>query len=738
MRALRLVVFFAAAAALTTHCSHAPARLPGDPKLRFAGETHLDNIRQLTRDGTNEQAHWSFDGTQLVFQRKNPPNPACEQIFSIKADGTMPRMLSGGKGRASSGFFLPPKDERVLFSSTFATDENCPAPPYPNYPIYTVKADGTDLLPFEPGAPRSYNAETGACKDGSVVFTSDREGDLELYRGKIDRLGTLGEVTRITRAPGHNGGAAFSPDCQRIAWSASRPREGKEAEIWEANADGSHAHQVTRLGATSFAPTFHPDGERILFASNLRDPQGGKADLYVIGSDGTRLERVSDSNGFDAFPSFSPDAQSAKTVAFTSTRASGTQIFVADWIDTGTAAPLSANDPDPANRFEAIVQKLSSPKLGGRAQGTAGLAQAENFIADRFANHGLAPFFKEGGFAQKIEMVVGGNNRIVAAHNIAGTWGKACGRAQPVIVGAHLDPSGSDADGASGVAAMLEAMHWIQGSGISEARSCFVFAVFTGDDGGIMGTSRFVAALKDRKIHPKAMLNVDRAGRLENNHLLVAGAGSSKEWEPILARACGEERLQCDSAGEGYRPGDPMAFYRAGVPVLDFTAGPPGERINATGGVQISHVLAAAAVQAASPRQRLRFQKTAALSALEAPEALNPRPGHGAYLGAIPDYAAPTESHGPGEADETEGGVRLSSVHPGSPASGAGIKGGDVLKEIEMPPGADGKRRVRKLRTLEDYMSVLEQLKPGDSIIIHLRRGAQDQIISAEVGKRVS
>jgi hypothetical protein len=333
-------------------------------------------------------------------------------------------------------------------------------------------------------------------------------------------------------------------------------------------------------------------------------------------------------------------------------------------------------------------------------------------------------------------MAVGPEKRIVATHNLVGSWGKACGRGQPVIVGAHLDPQGNHADGASGVAAMLEAMRLIQANGALEARSCFVFAVFTGDDGGIAGSSRFAAALKERKIRPKAMINVDRAGNLEGNRLLVFGSDSSKEWQPLLNKACEDEKLQCDTAGEGYRPSDHMAFYPAGVPVLDFVTGPPGERINATGGVQVSRVVAAVAIQTASYRQRLRYQKTDTLPALQASSTQGAGARPGAYLGVIPDYAALSRTQGEGA--EAESGVRLANVHPKSPASSAGVQGGDILNGIEMPPGADGKRTLRKLRTVEDYMGVLQALKPGDSVVLHLRRGAQDLSVPIEVGKRES
>ena len=44
---------------------------------------------------------------------------------------------------------------------------------------------------------------------------------------------------------------------KKIAFTRSR-------ELWSMNADGTNVRQVTRLGAGSFAPFFHPDGKRIL------------------------------------------------------------------------------------------------------------------------------------------------------------------------------------------------------------------------------------------------------------------------------------------------------------------------------------------------------------------------------------------------------------------------------------------------------------------------------------------
>ena len=80
------------------------------------------------------------------------------------------------------------------------------------------KADGSDLqrLTSTPG----YDAEATVSPDGrAIVFTSVRDGDLELYTMALDGS----DVKRLTREPGYDGGAFFSPDGRRIVYGATRP-----------------------------------------------------------------------------------------------------------------------------------------------------------------------------------------------------------------------------------------------------------------------------------------------------------------------------------------------------------------------------------------------------------------------------------------------------------------------------------------------------------------------------------
>lgn len=317
---------------------------------------HLSAVRQLTAGGSNAECYWGPDGTRFIFQATREPYTA-DQIYTMRADGGEQRMVSTGRGRTTCAYFLP-GGERILYASTHAFAPDVPPRPdrskgyvwpcYPSYEIFTARADGSELKRLSDN--RAYDAEATVCwKTGKVVFTSDRDGDLELYT--MDADGS--NVRRITHTLGYDGGAFFSADGSKIVWRASRPQTEQEigdykallaehlvrptqVEIFVADADGSNVRQLTDNGAANFAPFFFPDAKRVIFASNVHNPDARRPDfdLYTINVDGSGLERVTFDPAFDAFPMFSPDGR--KLVWVSSRNATGPHefnVFVGDWKD---------------------------------------------------------------------------------------------------------------------------------------------------------------------------------------------------------------------------------------------------------------------------------------------------------------------------------------------------------------------------------------------------------------------
>ena len=347
---------------------------PSTDSLRYAGEVHLRNIRQLTFGGNNAEAYWSFDDKQLIFQSdwSKINNQGCDQIYIMNADGTLLQngeryqMVSTGKGRTTCSYFTA--DKALVYASTHEADQNCPEPVqfvqgkyvwpiYDGYDIY-IKENPNEESELLIGG-EGYDAEATVSPDGRyAVFTSTRSGDLELWRYEF----TTGDLLQLTDELGYDGGAFFSPDSRKIVWRASRP-EGAEADsyiallkqglvepgdlnIFIADIDGSNVQQVTNLPGANWAPFFHPSGEKIIFASNHHSMEtGGRLfDLFLINVDGTSLTKLTHSGTFDAFPMFSFDGTK---ISFASNRrVDGTQsretnVFVADWVETPTEVDIN-------------------------------------------------------------------------------------------------------------------------------------------------------------------------------------------------------------------------------------------------------------------------------------------------------------------------------------------------------------------------------------------------------------
>jgi TolB protein len=318
------------------------------------GETHLRNIRKLTFGGNNAESYFSRSGKQLIFQRQEKVAEGCDQQYIMNIDGSGMRRVSNGLGRTTCGFFYD-QDRRILYSSSFAHDKACPARPdnsmgyvWPlgHLEIYTSKTDGTDLRQITSNG--AYNAEATVSPDGqTIIFTSTRDGDIDLYTMNL----TGGDVRRITSRVGYDGGAFFSPAGDKIVWRAAYPQTAADTadyrrllnarlvrparvELWVANADGSDARQITRLGGANFAPFFHPDGKRIIFSSNFESPRSGAFDLFLINVDGTGLEKITTHREFDSFPMWSPDGRKLVWASNRHGNQTGeTDIFIADWVD---------------------------------------------------------------------------------------------------------------------------------------------------------------------------------------------------------------------------------------------------------------------------------------------------------------------------------------------------------------------------------------------------------------------
>jgi len=289
---------------------------------------------------------------------------------------------------------------------------------------------------------------------------------------------------------------------------------------------------------------------------------------------------------------------------------------------------------------------------------------------------------------------------------------------EAIVIGAHYDHiglgelgslaegrgqqihNGAD-DNASGTAGMLELARVLASQRATLQRS-LVFAAFSAEEEGLLGSKHYVATPAFPLDKTVAMINMDMIGRMKDNRVIVGGSGSSPLWKDLLLRLK-PNGLELKFQDDGYGPSDHASFYAKDVPVLFFFTGvhqdyhrptDDPDKINLAGANQVLELVLGTAQALSQQQPRPQFTK--------AKESGEPR-GRGefrVYLGTIPDYGEDVE------------GVKLSGVREGSPAAKAGIRGGDIIVEVA------GKQ----IKNVYDYTYVLGDRKPGDVVEISVLR----------------
>jgi hypothetical protein len=115
----------------------------------------------------------------------------------MNLDGSEKKLVSTGLGRTTCAYFLP-GDQKIIYASTHLANENCP-PPADFSHGYVWKVYKTfdlfvgDLIGSHPqalAAHDGYDAEATVSPTGDkIVFTSQRDGDLDIYTMNIDGSG---------------------------------------------------------------------------------------------------------------------------------------------------------------------------------------------------------------------------------------------------------------------------------------------------------------------------------------------------------------------------------------------------------------------------------------------------------------------------------------------------------------------------------------------------------------------
>lgn len=431
----------------------------------------LKNIRQMTFDGPRAgEGYFNTDGSLMIYQSEREPNNPFYQMYLKNMVTKENIRVSPGQGKTTCGW-IAANNKWIIFSSTHSDSKSKDLEKAENdfrasgkqrryswdydenYEIYKAELKSTNTK----GAisvskklvnltkTKGYDAEGAVSPDNKhIVFASNRSAYdhvltpkekeifdknpsyfMDIYLMNADGSG----VKQLTHSPGYDGGPFFSPDGKRIVWRRFS-EDGMTAEVFTMNTDGTGKNadekQITKLGAMSWAPFYHPSGDYLIFTSSVYGHQN--FELFIVDTEAKEAPvRVTQMDGFDGLPVFTPDGN--KLVWNHKYTATESQMVVAEWNDFAArkALKLAPRPPTVASSTAAIseadlkttIQFLVSKELRGRGTGTEGEQKTVTAVSNFFKDLGLVPVAKS--FAQEFpfqkDAVLGSKNELAVIHN---------------------------------------------------------------------------------------------------------------------------------------------------------------------------------------------------------------------------------------------------------------------------------------------------------------------------------
>lgn len=366
--------------------------------------------------------------------------------------------------------------------------------------------------------------------------------------------------------------------------------------------------------------------------------------------------------------------------------ARGEDVLPRDAIDSITAAELQEH-----------VETLADDVFEGRGVGTRGGRAAAQYIVKQLQASRLQPAGSDKEYFQPCDR--GGRNILAL---LPGS--DAALKDEYIVVGAHYDHvadgrmghangpigyvhNGAD-DNASGCAALLETIEALSDAQLAPRRS-ILFAFWDGEEMGMLGSKRWVAAGKIPSKDIKLAVNIDMIGRMREGRLEVDGTRTGYGLRRFLSRN-DNPATWLDFSWELTANSDHWPFLERQIPVVLLHTGlhddyhrpsDDADKINRTGLEAASRYLLDIVVAAANAdklpayRAARRFESLAAQKSRDRRDASVSR---GDWPGSKPPRLGISW-----RTDEAEpGSVYLTYVAANSSAAEAGLVAGDRVYAV--------------------------------------------------------
>lgn len=267
----------------------------GSTKIWIKELTARDPVQVTSGDSIDRTPIWSPDGRQVAFA-SNRDGQAGIWVTQVSDDNEPTLLMSlPGAGDLPILKRWSSDGERVYYELGFNL-----------FKLSIASGTAEQLTDFKPDNLGSLGI-TISPDERSVAYAATVDGQSDIW---VMALG--GNRLRVTNDPAKDSSPEWHPDGNRLVYASLR--DGTY-QVCVADLTADRTRQVTFRGADCIASDVSPDGTRMLYSSSAEE-----SDIWGVKADGHEEFDVTSDSGAEFWPAVSPDGV---TVAYQSTREPG-------------------------------------------------------------------------------------------------------------------------------------------------------------------------------------------------------------------------------------------------------------------------------------------------------------------------------------------------------------------------------------------------------------------------------
>ena len=250
----------------------------------------------------DETPSWSADGETIAYTSTRAYTTGGDfdrDIWVMNADGSGKRNLTESLPGDENDPHFSFDGTKIVFTSF--------QPPDFDADVAIMNADGTGITTLTPDGGGQSDANPVFSVDGTrIFFQSDRASPQVPQIFSMTTAG--GDVRQLTTEPGSNRDPDASPDNREIVFTSSRDDPLlQDTDVYVMNTDGSNQHRVAALPGDENRPSFSPGGLRVVFHRTPPPPPFVGPTIGAMETNGTNFGPLTTgTNDDDSNPDWQP------------------------------------------------------------------------------------------------------------------------------------------------------------------------------------------------------------------------------------------------------------------------------------------------------------------------------------------------------------------------------------------------------------------------------------------------